>query len=318
MRADKPASGFHHLFWRSAAGLVAGFTTVTLLAMVIGRALPVSPPVVLPLGLGMNLDIYLLEVRRGLAANLTKNDWWDGEPAVSPDGRRVIFASLRDGVAALYVADLETLALRQLTTDAFYNEQAAWSPDGAQLVYASERGGRDLYLIDADGTNGRRLTTTDYPDFAPAWSPDGRQIAYSMAGVGDPGEIYVISADGRTTRRFTYYRGIDVRPAWSPDGRWLAFASDRDGSLNLYMMAADCLEMPDGCEVANPRQLTRGGVNPAALWWSPDGEQILYWERVIGTPEVYALEAGCDIQPGGCRPRQLTNLGRSGVFGGGR
>ncbi len=302
---------------RAAVGLTAAFVTAVLLALLIGRVLPAALPVVLPLGPGMNLDIYLLDIERGLAANLTKNKLWDGEPVLSPDGRRVVFLSLQAGTSALFVADLDTLRLRRLTTDSFINEQPAWSPDGTQIVYASERGGeRDLYVIGLDGTPPRQLTFTDGRDYAPAWSPDGTRIAYSLAGVGDPGEIFVVSVDGQTTRRLTYHRGLDVRPAWSPDGRWLAFASDRDGSLNLYRIAAACLDMPAGCEITNPRQLTRAGANPAALWWSPDGQQLFYWERAIGTPEIYALEADCDLQPGGCRPRQLTNLGRSALFRG--
>lgn len=302
---------------RLAVLLVAAGALLVVTSASLGAFFP-APPLALPLGPAMNLDIYLIDSLRGVVAPLTRNGYWDGEPSVSPDSRRVAFSSLLTGNGAIYVADLDTLSLRRLTNDLFFNGQPAWSPDGERIAYTSERNtGRNLYLVNADGSNPRRLTDTDGADFAPAWSPDGERIAFSIAGVGDPGEIYVIGVDGQQLQPFTDYRGIDIHPAWSPDGQWLAFASDRDGRLNVYMMATACLDTARGCELENPRQLTRQGVNPATLWWSRDGRQILYWERVIGTPEIYALDAGCDVLPAACIPRQITNLAQSLALRGG-
>lgn len=283
-----------------------------LAASALGRMWSGQPPLALPLGPAMNLDIYLIDPERRVLAALTKNEYWDGEPSVSRDGRYVVFSSLLSGNGAIYLADLETLALRRLTNDTFFNGQPALSPDGQRVVYSSERNtGRNLYLVNADGSNPRRLTDTDGADYAPAWSPDGHRIAFSMAGMGDPGEIYVIQADGQGLQPFTDHRGIDIHPAWSPDAQWIAFASDRDGSLNIYMMATACLDKAAGCALENPRQLTHQGVNPATLWWSADGRHILYWERVIGVPEIYALDTGCDLLPAACRPEAITHLARS-------
>lgn len=298
--------------------LLAASALLALAVSALGGILPAEPPMALPLGPAMNLDIYLIDPARGVFASITKNEYWDGEPKVSPDGRRVAFSSLMTGNGAIYLADLDTLQLHRLTNDMFFNGQPAWSPNGQLIVYASERNtGRNLYVIHADGSNPRRLTDTDGADFAPAWSPDGKWIAFSIAGTGDPGEIYVIDTDGKQLQPFTDYRGIDIHPAWSPDGKRLAFASDRDGSLNIYVMATDCLDTTSGCALENPRQLTRRSVNPATLWWSPDGRHILYWERVIGMPEIYALDTNCDVLPAVCAPKRLTNLGHSLALRGG-
>ena len=58
-------------------------------------------------------------------------------PAVSPDGRRVVFQVFRDGV---WLLDVPTLSMRRILDDATA-EEFAWSPDGRRIVYHSRRGG---------------------------------------------------------------------------------------------------------------------------------------------------------------------------------
>ncbi len=292
--------------------LLGALLAAALIAGGLGRALPADPPVALPLGRGLNLDIYLIDLVRGVFANLSKNALWDGDPAVSPDGRSVAFASLEGGGAGVYRYDLDTGDIHRLTDITQSSGEPAWSPDGTRLVYTSTSPStqQDIYTMNPDGSDQRRLT--DYPgaDYNPRWSPDGRWIAFVSDRQGNPADIYVMDADGSRPRRLTFHPGFDIRPAWSPDGAWLAFVSDRDGSLNLYRLPTACLERA-GCEAENPRQLTRWGINAGDIWWSADGAFILFWERSIGVPELYRLEVDCDIRPGGCIPERLTQLGRS-------
>lgn len=49
-------------------------------------------------------------------------------------------------------------------------------------------------------------------------------------------ELYLVHPDGSGLTRVTTRPGIDQEPAFSPDGNWLSFTSDRDGSLQIYLL----------------------------------------------------------------------------------
>ena len=75
-----------------------------------------------------------------------------------------------------------------------------------------------------------------------AISPDGSKIAFTYKG-----DIYTVSSTGGKATRLTSMSSFDTSPLWSPDGSMIAFASDREGSLDIYVMPA---------EGGTPRRLT--------------------------------------------------------------
>jgi len=122
-------------------------------------------------------------------------DSWD--PAWSPDGSRIAFASLR-GHFDLFTAGADGRNVQRLTKDQKTRDSsAAWSPTGDELAFVSTIDGSfDIFRMDADGTNVVNLTQS--PDandcgcfepffvFAqPAFSHDGGEIAFS-SDLADP------------------------------------------------------------------------------------------------------------------------------------
>ena len=105
---------------------------------------------------------------------LTRNPARDGGPAWSPDGRRIAFASERNGTFEIYVMNADGSGQRSLTgaSPAFGPE---WSPDGRKIVFFSDG---EIYAMNADGSEQRRLTRDPGNDFGPRWSPDGHMIAF--------------------------------------------------------------------------------------------------------------------------------------------
>jgi Tol biopolymer transport system component len=139
-----------------------------------------------------------------------------------------------------------------------------WSPDGRRIAFFNKRdGGKEIYVVSADGSGQRRLTGDARNAATPAWSPDGRKIVFEGDGSGQYAccGVYVVNADGSGQRRLARNGRA---PAWSPDGRTIAFFSDS----KIYLMNADGSEH---------RPLTRPlTAGKRSLAWSPDGRKLAF------------------------------------------
>jgi Tol biopolymer transport system component len=172
------------------------------------------------------------------------------------------------GVAELIRPDAEPPAALTTTPTPTYLPTAAL-PEG-RIAFTSDRdGGKDIYVMNADGSGQTNLTSHPDDDWGPDWSPDGMSIAFVSERDGNP-EIYVMDADGTNQRRLTDAPSGDWWPAWSPDGRLIAFESDRDGNLEIYVMNAD------GSGQTN---LTNHPERDLLVSWLPDSAHIVFESR---------------------------------------
>jgi hypothetical protein len=188
-----------------------------------------------------------------------------GDPAWSPDGRRLLFSKTMPGTTtrAIYAMNADGTAEVRLSPPACGADcrQARWSPDGTSIVFNArqEDGSYRLMLMDDDGGN-MRVLLPDLPSSGPAdWSPDGERIVVSLAG-SEPGLHLVTLANGSITRLTTGSHGA---PAWSPDGSRVAFQNGN---------AIDVINA-DGTGHAT---VAWSNYYVYALAWSPDGTRILY------------------------------------------
>ena len=203
-------------------------------------------------------------------------------PAWSPRGDRLAYASDRDGNPEIYVVGADGTGSRRLTDHPATDGVPSWSPDGARIAFVSDRDGQPgIWAIAADGSAPARLVPgAADPGSKPAWAPDGRSIAFASDRDGGNLEIFVTplpgplgpladtaagTAAGAATKLIAG-PGLDGEPAWSPDGTRIAFASDRDGSPQVYVANRD------GSNVAKVTTRARS-YTPA---WAPDGRQLAY------------------------------------------
>jgi TolB protein len=200
------------------------------------------------------------------------------EPAWSPDGARIAFSSLRNGITHVYVMTADGTGTRRLTDSGQEDSHPTWSADGASIVFAREGA---LFRVPVAGGAVRRVGRGLGAAANPAYSPDGTLIAYDYRSPGSGvREVYVMNADGTGVRRVTTLGSVSSFPAWSPDGRSLAFQSDRLGQLEIYTIGVGGGglrrvthdEAPD----IQPAWTPEGDVSfsrEGAIWLSSDGEE---------------------------------------------
>ncbi len=213
------------------------------------------------LGLGTTQrDIWVSELARGTLTRLTTDEARDTGPLWSPDGRRVVFGSDRNGQGELFwrLADGSGTAEPVLTESVPTASAGAWSPDGATLfVTALFPGmGRDIGMVSTEGPGTwEPLIQTAANQRSPAISPDGQWLAYSSDETGR-GEIYVQRFPELDARRAISLGG-GSRPTWSADGReWFYLRSGPGPPDGLMRVTLDVDEGdPPSLIVGTPEQL---------------------------------------------------------------
>jgi serine/threonine protein kinase/Tol biopolymer transport system component len=214
-------------------------------------------------------DIWLMDQdgrnQRQLTTAETRIDRY---PAVTPDGRYIVFVSTRSGNSNIYRYDLSSGEQKQLTSGAS-EEFPAVSADGKWVIYAATGSIKHtLWKVSIDGGEPAQLTDklSTWPDV----SPDGKKIAcWYRAEPGAHWQLAVIPVTGDSPEKV-----LDVPPnadtsipiRWTPDGRGVSFVATRDGASNVWSQPLDGGE---------PKQVTNF-ISDQIFWfdWSNDGKQL--------------------------------------------
>ncbi|MCD6291570.1 MAG: PD40 domain-containing protein [Anaerolineae bacterium] len=247
-----------------------------------------------------DFDIWVMNDDGTDQRQLTDAHGRDIEPAWSPDGRKIAFASARDDPENLQLYIMNADGSDQhplLPFEASDNWSPAWSPDGQKIAYQSNRDHSfEIYVVNADGTGRTRLTGTGAQadgqpspnNSMPSWSPDGKRIAFVSDRDGNH-EIYVMNADGSDQRRLTNHPADDVRPRWSPDGQYILFESDRHGRRGLYVIPAPGANPQPTREA---KLLTDARGDYVAPNWAWGGEAIVFSANIEDHDwEIYIMNA---------------------------
>jgi hypothetical protein len=94
----------------------------------------------------------------------------DSAPEWSPDGKKIVFSSHKQGNNDIYVMGADGSNVVKLTTSPAHDMHPAWAFDGKKILFSSDRDGNpEIYVMEADGSNQINLTHNPAVDWCPAW-----------------------------------------------------------------------------------------------------------------------------------------------------
>jgi TolB protein len=195
-------------------------------------------------------DIYTARPDGSGLTRLTNFGVYTTEATLSPDGRRVVFTSLKDGDLDIYTMNVDGTDMKRLTTTPGYDGGPFFSPDGKQIVYRAwhptdtalttyqrllgqrlVRPNRmEIFVMNADGSNQRQITQLGGANFAPFFTPDSKRIIFSSNHKNPRSrnfDLYLVNSDGTGLEQVTSNEEFDGFPMFSPDGKSLVWASNR-------------------------------------------------------------------------------------------
>jgi len=194
------------------------------------------------------MDIFVARRDGSNIRQLTTSPGYDAEGAFSPDGKLIVYCSLR---SAYPTNQWSAAELRLLETDpAYFGE---------------------IHLMNADGSNVRRLTQTPGYDGGPFFSADGQRIVWRRFETnGVVADVWTMKLDGSDAQRVTAFGCMSWAPYFHPSGDYLIFTANKLGFANFELFIADA----------------RGGREPVRVTFtdgfdglpvfSPDGKKLAW------------------------------------------
>jgi TolB protein len=222
-------------------------------------------------------DLWIMDADGSHQKQLTSDAGSNFQPAVTPDGRYIVFGSDRNGKQNIWRIDSDGNHPTQLTNSEF-NRNPSITPDGKWVVFVSLSSKQTPTIWKVPIEGGAAVQINDKYSVAPVVSPDGKLIAcyYWDEMLNSQLGIAVIPFDGGEPVKKFNLPSTFVR--WTQDGRGLVYIDNRGGVSNLWMQPLD---------EGKPVQLTNFQTDQIfAFDWSPDGKQLTLARGTVASDVV--------------------------------
>lgn len=212
-----------------------------------------------------DFDIFVADLKGKIKSRLTNEPGYDAEGTVSPDGRKIVFTSMRSGDLELFTMDIDGKNIMQVTNELGYDGGAFFSPDSKKLIFRASRPKTEgevseyksllaenlvqpthmeLYICNVDGSDMKKLTDLPNASWAPFFHPSGKKVIFSsnhQSKRGLPFNLWMIDTNGKNLKQITFDGMFDAFPMFSPDGKKLIFSSNRNnnGTRDTNLFIAD-------------------------------------------------------------------------------
>lgn len=229
--------------------------------------------------IGGEQNLWITEPNSGSPKQLTAHAGFHEQPAVSPDGRYIVFLSNRNGQEHLWRIDIDGKHPLQLT-QGVGDRQPTFSADGQFVIFRS-RNPASLFRVSING--GEPVRLTERGGFDPNVSPDGKTIACGFRPApADKNRIATLPIEGGQPKLITDWPALSGRLRWMPDGSGIAYAARQASVGNIWVQPLDG---------SPPKQLTHW--NPAPIFsfdWSRDRKWLAYASGSLTSDVVLIAE----------------------------
>ena len=221
---------------------------------------------------GANRDIWVLDLERDSSSRLTFDVGLDTHPVWSPDGRSIIFGSVRT-VPGIYRKAASGAGVETLVLKANEARPHSWASDGTVLFDSS----LDVWTgtLGALDSAKHLIANPAFTEAQARLSPDGRFIAY-MSTESGRAEVYVATFPDLGDR-WTVTSNAGGAPQWSPDGRKLYFTRLERGGDKTTLGVVEVQRQGDQLQFSQPKELVviPLGIGAEQFTVAPDGRILV-------------------------------------------
>lgn len=229
----------------------------------------------------------------------TDEAMWLRNPAISPDGKEIVFCYQGDLWKVATSGGTATL----LTTHEAYDSNPVWSRDGKLIAFSSNRHGNDdVFIMPASGGAATRLTFHSASDIPSDFSADGKSVLFASSRLDDHrnqqfpspglGELYSVSIEGGKARRVM--TTVAERARYNPAGDRIVFHDwkgyeDEHRKHHISSVTRDIWTYVPA--TGEYRQLSSFGGEDRDPVYSADGNTVYYLSEEKGNFNLFKIPA---------------------------